>query len=141
MMFFRDIFKKDAYQPLFNKVEDDFNESASETPIPRTPKPTTLVYPQKFLIVSWAVISAVVGFTTGVLLVASILHNRNGHSSKHGASHIQLPIILRNFVYSSPFSREPPQGEESGTTSPSEPVWDALVPSELQWPPNTNSLH
>ncbi|RYP52810.1 hypothetical protein DL768_002059 [Monosporascus sp. mg162] len=45
------------------------------------------------------------------------------------AARIPLPTIDGEFIYHSPFSREPPQGEGSGNKS--EPIWDALIPNGL----------
>ncbi len=47
--------------------------------------------------------------------------------SSSTAPRIPIPYTPAEFVYSSPFSLEPPQGEGPGEEL--EPIWDGLVPT------------
>ncbi|KAH7324813.1 hypothetical protein B0I35DRAFT_425006 [Stachybotrys elegans] len=73
------------------------------------------------------VLTSGAGFFAGVLWTQNALNINNYSSST--APKIPLPYTQTEFVYSSPFSLAPPQGEGSGDES--EPIWDDLVPNGL----------
>lgn len=68
-----------------------------------------------------------VGFAAGALSMRRTSHPNRSSSLPDTAPRIPIPTIQREFVYSSPFSKEPPRGPDAGNAS--EPIWDALVPS------------
>lgn len=77
-------------------------------------------------------LSAATGFIVGAIW----MHNGgslNGHKrSSNTAPQVPIPDTEVEFIYASPFSIQPPQGEESEEEP--EPVWDTLVPSKLPKP-------
>lgn len=123
--------KKTVYERLSNDVSNDnLERSAGGTETPRSGATQFMVssYLRKFPVIIWLIASAIVGFTIGILFADFASTSGDRDPSKAGAPRIPLPTVLREFVYSSPFSQEPPQGEGSGAVS--EPIWDALVPSK-----------
>ncbi len=75
------------------------------------------------------ILTATGGFVVGNFFSSG--RGSHGDSNANGATapRIPAPQIEGKFVFSSPFSKEPPQSDGEGDKS--EPIWDALIPSEL----------
>jgi hypothetical protein len=90
--------------------------------IPRWPKTRTTL---RYLIpILGLLFIAGAGFTLGVLATRPSVERE---AAENAAATIPLRFILREFIYSTAFSEEPPRGETAGNMS--EPVWDSLIPS------------
>ncbi len=70
-------------------------------------------------------LSAGADFFAGAIWMRNVINVNDPSYSSSTAPRIPIPYTQAEFVYSSPFSLEPPHGagEES------EPIWDGLVPS------------
>ncbi|KAK5627127.1 hypothetical protein RRF57_002842 [Xylaria bambusicola] len=77
------------------------------------------------------ILAATGGFVVGAFFHSN--HDSHGDEKEKGATapRIPAPQIIGEFVFSSPFSQEPPQDDGAGEIS--EPIWDALIPSESQY--------
>lgn len=73
-------------------------------------------------------LSLSIGFIAGILAVSQVTSRSSTYVLDSVAPRIPLPSISREFVGTSAFSREPPQGDMSGNIS--EPIWDVLIPSK-----------
>ncbi|KAI1382421.1 hypothetical protein F4677DRAFT_401878 [Hypoxylon crocopeplum] len=74
-------------------------------------------------------LAAAAGFATGTAFMRGNAISESSDRLPRTAPYIPLPRVERTLMYSSPFSREPPQGEGAGQES--EPIWDALIPNGL----------
>ncbi|KAI0814415.1 hypothetical protein GGR55DRAFT_431522 [Xylaria sp. FL0064] len=72
------------------------------------------------------ILAATGGFVAGSL---SNSGRRSRGASGSTAPRIPAPQIEGQFVFSSPFSKEPPQ--DDGSEDKPEPIWDALIPNGL----------
>lgn len=117
------------YQPLA-KDEDDqlYSESTDEYQTFSKASPNRL---RTVVTVLAIVLSVAAGFFAGATWTGT--HNcksaQEDLSLAETAPQIPVPYLQGEFTYSSPFSQEPPQGDGAGNMS--EPIWDALIPSEL----------
>lgn len=93
---------------------------------PNGPRASKTVY---FLVFIGLAGAAVIGFISGMLFTRSAATPTlcEGDTSDT-APRIPLSTINHEFVFDSPFAKEPPSGPGSGEAS--EPIWDTLVPSE-----------
>ncbi|KAI0525613.1 hypothetical protein F5B22DRAFT_351551 [Xylaria bambusicola] len=71
---------------------------------------------------------------TGGFVVGAFFHSNRSFYEDHNAKgtiapRIPASQIIGEFVFSSPFSKEPPQDDGAGDIS--EPIWDALIPNGL----------
>ncbi|KAE8154335.1 hypothetical protein BDV25DRAFT_116453 [Aspergillus avenaceus] len=109
-MFLRE--KEQAYEPL--------SSVSTESGEPREPsKPPKC---RKWLIISF-VLTFLASFAAGALSVFLLTPK---HQVLHNvAPRIPIPIISKEFNFSTAFSQEPPQSD--GETP--EPIWDSLIPS------------
>ncbi|KAI0907490.1 hypothetical protein F4823DRAFT_553520 [Ustulina deusta] len=75
------------------------------------------------------ILTATGGFVVGNFFSSG--RGSHGDSNANGATapRIPAPQIEGKFVFSSPFSKEPPQSDGEGDKS--EPIWDALIPNGL----------
>ncbi|KAI1342871.1 hypothetical protein F5Y15DRAFT_371275 [Xylariaceae sp. FL0016] len=105
------------------------DEESPQPLVPSIPSPTASSFLKKILLRVIAPISVLsFGFVVGVFCgMENATFGRNGIEST--APRIRLPAVERTFIYSSPFSQEPPKGPGSGNES--EPIWDALIPNGL----------
>lgn len=120
--------KKPKYEPLACPSQT-LEEGLQESPECSALESSTSRTPHTLTISGWVILAAVIGFFVGALSIH--FHNKitNHGAPNNVAPRITLQNIRREFIYPSPFSREPPQGEGSGEIS--EPIWDSLIPSRF----------
>ncbi|KAI0540092.1 hypothetical protein GGR58DRAFT_462323 [Xylaria digitata] len=109
---------KTAYHPLAKDEEDQSSPLVKDQTWPFSSKKLTYL-----AIVICFILTATGGFIAGTFF--SSREESNGST----APRIPAPRIEGEFVFSSAFSKEPPQGDGAGDKS--EPVWDALIPNGL----------
>ncbi|KAI1504899.1 hypothetical protein F5X99DRAFT_405536 [Biscogniauxia marginata] len=116
-----------AYEPLTNSGRSSRDIEGPLSERPRNTSKDSIILRQicNLLLVLAFVLTSVLSFAAGALSTRGIAYLEGSKT----APQIPLPTVQREFVYSSPFSQEPPQGEGSGKES--EPIWDALIPDGL----------
>ncbi|GAP83927.1 hypothetical protein SAMD00023353_0603060 [Rosellinia necatrix] len=115
---------KTTYQRLAKDEED-------QSPV-RPDAPRWLLSSKKLTylaIVACFILTAAGGFVAGIFFNSARTSHQEGRVNGATAPRIPVPQIEGQFVFSSPFSKEPPQGDGAGEES--EPIWDALVPNGL----------
>ncbi|GAW17256.1 hypothetical protein ANO14919_067110 [Xylariales sp. No.14919] len=114
---------KPTYHPLAKDEEDQSSLPVKEPNWPLSSKKLTYL-----AIAVCFILTATGGFVAGTLFGSSRDSQRD-FGATNTAPRIPAPQIAGNFVFSSAFSQEPPQGDGAGDKS--EPVWDALIPNGL----------
>ncbi|KAI1089108.1 hypothetical protein F5B19DRAFT_468785 [Rostrohypoxylon terebratum] len=129
-MFLNSLFGREtsSYKPLTNGE----TENGSVESFDATPKGTLYVpgdgKARRYLSILIPIFISLVAFAAGVLAMQIyIALGDNLHDDTEQS--IPLLGIQREFIYNSPFSREPPQVDGSGEIS--EPIWDELIPNGL----------
>lgn len=115
---------KATYQPLAKDEEDQSPVLRKDRISPFSSKKFSYL-----AIFVCFILTAAGGFLAGTLFNQSRGSHREGHANRATAPRIPAPVIEREFVFKSPFSQEPPQGDGAGEKS--EPIWDALIPNGL----------
>lgn len=114
---------KATYQPLAKDEEDQSPVLRKDRNSPFSSKKFSYL-----AIFICFILTAAGGFLAGTFFNQSRRSHSDGHAKGATAPRIPAPVIEGEFVFKSPFSQEPPQGDGSGEKS--EPIWDALIPSK-----------
>ncbi|CAJ2512977.1 Uu.00g010960.m01.CDS01 [Anthostomella pinea] len=112
---------KPEYQPLAKDEEDQSYVALEDQKRSRSQTLRCLA------VIACFFLTAIGCYFAGRLSKPGQASHQKGDAAGSTAPQISVPGIVGEFVFKSPFSQEPPQGEGAGDAS--EPIWDALIPN------------